>query len=64
MKKYSILVNPYDIEEVADSINEALNMHGNTKKMRISRLRNIVQKNDIYAWANNFLKYSKNIYTS
>ena len=64
MKKYSILVNPYDIEEVADSINEALNMHGNTKKMRISRLRNIVQKNDIYAWANNFLNYSKNIYTS
>ena len=64
MKKYSILVNPYDIEEVADSINEALNMHGNTKKMLISRLRNIVQKNDIYAWANNFLNYSKNIYTS
>ncbi|MCJ7665295.1 MAG: trehalose-6-phosphate synthase [Actinobacteria bacterium] len=61
MKKYSILVNPYDIEEVADSINKALNMHGNTKKMMISRLRKIVQKNDIYAWANNFINYSKDM---
>jgi trehalose-6-phosphate synthase len=61
MKKYSIPVNPYDIEEVADSINEALNMHGSTKKMNISRLRKIVKKNDIYAWANNFLNYSKAI---
>jgi len=61
MKKYSIPVNPYDIEEVADSINEALNMHGSTKKMLISKLRKIVQKNDIYAWANNFLNYSKSI---
>jgi len=59
MGKYSIPVNPYDIEEVADSINEALNMHGNTKKMLISNLRKIVQKNDIYAWANNFINYSK-----
>jgi len=59
MGKYSIPVNPYDIEEVADSINEALNMHGNTKKMLISKLRKIVQKNDIYAWANNFINYFK-----
>ena len=61
MKEYSILVNPYDIEEVADSINKALNMHGNTKKMMISGLRKIVQKNDIYTWANNFINYSKDI---
>jgi len=59
MGKYSIPVNPYDIEEVADSINEALNMHSNTKKMLISKLRKIVQKNDIYAWANNFVNYFK-----
>jgi trehalose 6-phosphate synthase/phosphatase len=59
MGKYSILVNPYDIEEVADSIKEALNMHGNNKKMLISKLRKIVQKNDIYAWANSFVNYFK-----
>jgi len=59
MGKYSILVNPYDIEEVADSIKEALNMNGNTKNMLISKLREIVQKNDIYAWANNFVNYFK-----
>ena len=59
MKKYSIMINPYDIEEVADAINEALNIHGNTKNMLMSKLRRIVMKNDIYAWANNFLNYSR-----
>jgi alpha,alpha-trehalose-phosphate synthase [UDP-forming] len=57
LKKYSITVNPYDIEDIADSINKALNMTINTKRMFMSNLIKIVQKNDIYAWANNFLKY-------
>ena len=61
MKRYSIPVNPFDIEEVADSIKKALKMHGNTRKMLISRLREIVRKNDIYKWADNFINYSKNM---
>ncbi len=61
MGKYAVLVNPYDIEEVADSINIALNIHWNTKKKMISNLRNIVRENDIFHWASNFLNYYKKI---
>lgn len=61
MKKYSIPVNPFDIEEVADSIKKALRMHGNTRKKLMSELRKIVRENDIYKWANNFINYSRRI---
>ncbi len=59
MGKYAILVNPYDIEEVADSINIALNLHWNTKKMMILKLRKIVKENNVFKWANNFLNYCR-----
>ena len=55
MRKHAIMVNPYDIEEVAESINTALNLHWNTKKMMMSKLRKIVRNNNTYDWANKFL---------
>jgi alpha,alpha-trehalose-phosphate synthase [UDP-forming] len=61
MRKYAIMVNPYDIEEVADSINTALNLHWNTRKKMISNLRKIVKENDVFHWADNFLNYYKKI---
>jgi len=61
MGKYAVMVNPYDIEEVADSINIALNIHWNTRKKMISNLRDIVRENDIFQWASNFLNYYKKI---
>lgn len=59
MGKYAILVNPYDIEEVADSIYKALNLRWNTRKKMMSELRKIVKHNDIFRWAANFLDYYK-----
>ncbi|MBN2073131.1 MAG: trehalose-6-phosphate synthase, partial [Actinobacteria bacterium] len=61
MKKFSIPVNPFDIEEVADSIKKALRMHASTRKKLMSGLRKIVRENDIYEWANNFIRYSRKI---
>lgn len=61
MGKYSIMVNPYDIEEVADSIYSALNIHWSTRKKMISKLRKIVSENDIFRWAGNFLNYYSKI---
>jgi alpha,alpha-trehalose-phosphate synthase [UDP-forming] len=61
MRKYAIMVNPYDIEEVADSINTALNLHWSTRKKMISNLRKIVKDNNVFHWADNFLKYYKKI---
>jgi trehalose 6-phosphate synthase/phosphatase len=61
LSDYSIMVNPYDIEEVADSLHRALCMDLNERKMMMSGLRNIVRKNDIYKWASKFLDYYNNI---
>ena len=57
--KYSILVNPYDIEEISDCINIALNLHWNTKKMMMLKLRKIVKDNDVFDWAKKFLNYCR-----
>ena len=61
LEKYSIMVNPYDIEEVADSLRKALNMHGATIKKMMSGLRDIVRENDIYSWVSKFLNYNNDI---
>jgi len=57
--KYAIMVNPYDIEEIADSINIALNLHWNTKKMMMFKLREIVKSNDVFNWAKKVLDYCR-----
>jgi len=53
------MVNPYDIEEIADSINIALNLHWNTKKMMMLKLREIVKSNDVFNWAKKVLDYCR-----
>jgi trehalose 6-phosphate synthase/phosphatase len=54
--KNAILVNPYNVEHVAEMIHLALNMPLDERKIRMRRLRNIVRRNNIYVWMNNFLK--------
>lgn len=55
--KHSLLVNPYDIEEVADALRRAMSMHKDTRKKMMSGLRKAVKKNNIYVWADKFLNY-------
>jgi len=51
------MVNPYDIEETAEKINEALKMEPAEKKKRMAALREIVRKNDVYKWCSTFLAH-------
>jgi trehalose 6-phosphate synthase/phosphatase len=60
MKDNSIMVNPYNIEEIADSLYQALNMSEEEQKRKISNLKEIVKENDVFKWANNFLNYYLN----
>ncbi|GAB6182827.1 alpha,alpha-trehalose-phosphate synthase (UDP-forming) [Thermodesulfovibrio hydrogeniphilus] len=46
----AILVNPYDIESIADSIYEALNIDEDEKKERMRKMRNLVKERNIYFW--------------
>ncbi len=51
----AILVNPYDIEDFADRIKEALDMPMAEKKAVMSVLRRHVEKYDIYRWISDIL---------
>ncbi len=46
----AILVNPYDLEDFADKIKEALLLSTEEKKARMSALRRQVRDHDIYRW--------------
>jgi trehalose 6-phosphate synthase/phosphatase len=46
----SLLVNPYNVEEFSDSIRQALTMHADEKRARMTSLRRQVSEHDINAW--------------
>ncbi len=52
----AILVNPYDIEGLADAIHFALCMPKDEKHRRMKQLRCAVKDKDIYWWCASFLK--------
>lgn len=47
----AILVNPYDCEEFSDGLYAALTMAEDERSKRMSKMRAIVQQNNIYRWA-------------
>ena len=55
-KKGAILVNPHDIEGIAEAINEAFHMEEESRKTRMKLLRQNVRKYDIFWWVNSFLQ--------
>ncbi|MDD5130502.1 MAG: trehalose-6-phosphate synthase [Candidatus Omnitrophica bacterium] len=51
----AILVNPYSIEEFADSIKLAIQMPKEEKRRRMENMRAIIAENNIYRWAANII---------
>lgn len=51
----AIHINPYDIRNVADSMNAALIMPRAERRMRMFRMRAQVRAKDVHWWANSFL---------
>ncbi len=47
----ALLVNPYDVEETAEAIHQALTMLPEEKKERMRKMRQIVREYNIYRWA-------------
>lgn len=52
----AILVNPYDIEGVANAIHQAFVMDSDERQERMRRLRRSIKQHDIFRWVNSFLK--------
>jgi trehalose 6-phosphate synthase len=47
----ALIVNPYDIDGVADAINRALEMGYGERRMRMQRMRRQVMERNVYRWA-------------
>jgi len=52
----ALLVNPFDIEAVADTLLQAYAMDPTERRARMRRLRHAIRRNDIYHWVNSFMK--------
>jgi len=51
----ALIVNPYDIEEMALAIHRALEMDGSERRTRMRRMRQTVKEQNIYRWAANLI---------
>lgn len=51
----AVFINPYSIEEFADSIKVAIEMPVEEKKKRMENMRKIISENNVYKWAGNII---------
>jgi len=52
----ALLVNPHDIDGVADAIHQALTMDLGERKARMKRLRASIRKQDVFRWVKSYLQ--------
>ncbi|MCB1280393.1 MAG: trehalose-6-phosphate synthase [Salinibacterium sp.] len=52
----AVLVNPFDVDGIANAIESSLVMPKAEASRRMRHLRAVVRSNDVYAWANSFLE--------
>src|SRR5438034_652497 len=63
LKPGALLVNPYDIEEMADTILKAFRMSRADRSARMKRMRHMVQKENVFWWVDSFLRAGSQIGT-
>jgi trehalose 6-phosphate synthase len=51
----ALLVNPYDVDQLARSIHQALEMNEEQQGESMSHMRKIVLENNVYRWAANLI---------
>ena len=51
----ALLVNPYDVEQLAESLRYALEMDSQERSERMQRMRRVVREHNIYRWAGNLI---------
>jgi trehalose 6-phosphate synthase/phosphatase len=52
----AIVVNPYDVDAVADSLHRALSMSAAESRARMKALRRRVAEHDVHTWARSFIE--------
>ena len=56
LRRDAMIVNPYDIEGVANAIHRAYNMSPDEREARMRRLRKTIRRRDIYWWLESFFR--------
>ena len=51
----ALLVNPYDVSQLAEEVHRALEMSEEEQVRRMQRMRHTVRENNVYRWAANLL---------
>ncbi|MEX1367432.1 MAG: trehalose-6-phosphate synthase [Nannocystaceae bacterium] len=51
----ALIVNPFDIEQVADAIHRAVTMPETERRPRMNRLRQLVREHDVHRWVGDYL---------
>jgi trehalose 6-phosphate synthase len=54
--KDALIINPYDAEDTAERIREAIEMDPVEVRRRMGRLRERVRENNIYKWASDIIQ--------
>jgi trehalose-6-phosphate synthase len=52
----AIIINPYDIEQMAESIRNALEMPKKVQQKRMKQMRQVIVEHNIYSWAASLLR--------
>ena len=52
----ALLVNPYDVDQMAAAMHQALTMEGRERRDRMRALRTVVRDNDVHRWTASFLE--------
>ena len=56
LKPDALLVNPYDVEQMADTVLKAFRMSRSERDRRMKRMRRVVCKENVFWWVDSFLK--------
>jgi trehalose 6-phosphate synthase len=51
----AVLINPYDIDQMAEAILFALTMEKDEQRARMERMRSTIRENNVYLWAANLV---------
>jgi trehalose 6-phosphate synthase/phosphatase len=63
LKTGALLVNPYDVEEVADTILTAFLMTDVERTARMKRMRRVIREENVFWWVDSFLKVGAKLST-
>ena len=48
-------MNPHDLDGIKEAIKHALTLDPDAARTRMQRIRRVVRRRDVHAWARNFL---------